>query len=89
MRGATVTTDLRIEYLAYLADFEDTGNLQAAIGFTPWYEQPIPIMRAAESQAMFTLAEIEIARGNQDAAVAYVNAGRESAMMDIIGVPTQ
>lgn len=88
MPGALVNTDLRVDYAAYLSDFEDTGDVTTAVGFTPWFEQPVPIMRAADPLACFILAEIEIARGNEQAAIEYTQAGQDGATTAIIGKAT-
>lgn len=88
MPGALQTTDLRISYAAYLVDFLDTGDVTTAIGFTPWFEQLVPILRSADPFACFVLAEIEMARGNAPAAAAYTQAGRSGAMEAIIGKAT-
>lgn len=85
MPGSLVLMDLRIDFMSYLADFADTGDLASATNFTAWYNQPLPIMRAAESLASYTLAEVERARSNMDAVTAYTNDGQEAATRDILG----
>lgn len=85
MPGATGNIDLRVDFMQYLADFADTGDVTTATGFLAWYNQPLPIMRAAESLASYVLAEIERARGNMDAVTAYTNDGQEAAVRDILG----
>lgn len=84
MPGALALTDLRITYSAYLADFADTGDVTSATNFTPWFEQPVPIMRALDPLASFILAEIEKARGNMDAVAGYIASAENAAMQAII-----
>lgn len=88
MPGALVLTDLRITYAAYLDDFVDTGDVTSATNFTPWFEQPVPIIRALDPLANYILAELEIGRGNGAAAVAYTQAAESAAMTAIIGKAT-
>lgn len=85
MPGSLANMDLRVDYAAYLVDFTDTGDVTSATNFTAWYNQPVPIMRAAESLASYVLAEIERARANMDAVTAYTNDGQEAAVRDILG----
>ena len=85
MPGATGYIDLRVDYQSYLPDFADTGDVTSATNFTAWYNQPLPIMRAAEALANYALAEIERARDNMDAVTAYTNDGQEAAVRDILG----
>lgn len=84
MPGALALTDLRISYAAYLADFADTGDVTTATGFTPWFEQPVPIMRALDPLANYVLAEIERARVNMPAVLAYTTDAENGAMTAII-----
>lgn len=84
MPGALVLTDIRVTYAAYLADFLDTGDVTSAVDFTPWFEQKVPILRALEPLASYTLAELERGRGNADAAAAYTADAERQAMAAII-----
>lgn len=81
MPGASAAFDLRVSYAGYFVDFLDTGDVTTAVGFVPWYQQPVPIMRALESLAGFICAEVEIARGNQNAAITYTAEAKEAAGM--------
>jgi len=83
LAGATATFDLRLSYAGYFPDFADTGDVTTAIGFVPWYNQPVPIMRSFQSLVSYTCAEIEIARGNQSAALAYVAEAEDAIQMII------
>lgn len=59
--GATTTTDIRMRYAAYLADF-------VAATTTPFVNQPVPIMRALNPFCWYLCAEAARARGDLDAA---------------------
>jgi len=56
MPGATISTDLRIRYNAYLADIVDSGT-------TPWFSQYVPIMRCLDALAWYICGEVATARG--------------------------
>lgn len=85
MPGATVITDLRIDYAAYFPDFLDTGTTTVAAAYARWFQQTVPILRALDPLADYICAEVEAARGNIIAAQAYTEAGRRGAMEAIIG----
>ncbi len=59
--GATTPTDLRIRYLKYLDDF-----IEADVGsppvLSPWYLQPVPIVRCTDALSLFICAEVAAAR---------------------------
>jgi hypothetical protein len=61
--GATVLTDLRIRYKAYMLDFVDNSPLPA----TPWYNQLVPIQRCLNAFAWGICSEFSKARGDLDA----------------------
>lgn len=61
--GASGTTDIRLRYAAYLPDFIANSPLTA----TPWYQQPVPIMRAYNALAWGICSETAKARGDVDA----------------------
>lgn len=63
MPGATGTTDIRLRYAAYLGDFVANSPLSA----TPWYQQPVPIMRSLNSLAWYICSEMAKSRGDLDA----------------------
>lgn len=79
MVGTTAAFDLRVDYAGYFADFLDTGDVTTAVDFTPWYEQPVPILRSLNTFADYICAEIERARGNKDAAMAYITSAEDGA----------
>lgn len=79
MPGANTLADIRIRYAAYFPDFADTGDTTSATAFTPWFSQPIPIMRSFDAMVSYVCAEAEKARGNKDAAMAYTADGDASA----------
>ncbi|MDE2099613.1 MAG: hypothetical protein KGL39_20340 [Patescibacteria group bacterium] len=59
MPGATTTTDIRLRYAAYLADFTSA--------VANWPTTQVPIMRCLNSFAWFICAEAARARGDLDA----------------------
>jgi hypothetical protein len=61
MPGSLCVVDLRIRYAAYLPDFITAGQ-------TPWYSQPVPIMRSLDAFAYFICSEVAGPRGDLDAA---------------------
>lgn len=81
MPGAIVDTDLRLSYASYLDDFIDTGDVTTATGFTPWYEQPVPIMRSMDALVNYILAEVATARGNAAAVLAFTADAENSTGM--------
>jgi hypothetical protein len=60
MPGSTTVEDLRLRYAAFLPDITDAG--------TPWYDQPIPIMRCVEPLANYVAYLVAQARGDAQAA---------------------
>jgi hypothetical protein len=67
MPGATGTTDIRLRYAGFLADF-------VASGTTAFTAQPVPIMRSLNSFAWFICSEMARARGDIDAGIFDQNA---------------
>ncbi len=63
MPGATGLTDVRLRYAAYLQDFVANSPTLA----TPWYGQPVPIMRSLNALAWFVCGEMARARTDLDA----------------------
>lgn len=68
--GTTVPFDLRMRYMAYLANFTD---LTVAT-------QPVPIMRCRNAFANFIAAEFSGARGDMDVS-GFLSAAKEDASM--------
>lgn len=58
--GATVVTDLKLFYEAYLPDF-------ATIGDVPWYNSPVPIARCLDALSWLCAYEACKGRGDMDA----------------------
>ncbi len=85
MPGATVATDIRMRYGSYFADPAD--NLPAAN--TPWYAQVIPILRPVDSMADYICREVEIARQNPDAAMAFQASAEANARLIVQRDTTQ
>lgn len=77
MPGATVNTDLRMRYGAYFADPADNSPANN----TPWYGQVIPIMRPIDALADYICREVEIARQNPDAALAFQASAENNARL--------
>ena len=90
MPGATVITDLRIRYAGAFSDFVDVGG-SATWPYqtinTPWFNQPIPIMRCIDSFADYICRELSIARGDMDAAAAF-QASAEMNARKLVGRDT-
>lgn len=85
MPGATVNTDVRMRYGAYFADPAD--NSPAAS--TPWYQQIIPILRPIDALADYICREVEIARQNPDAALAFQASAEANARLIVQRDTTQ
>lgn len=80
--GATVATDIRIRYGAFIGDFEDIASdpgPNQVVG--PWFQQPVPIMRCVDSFADYCCREISIARGDMDGAAAFEASGQANAKL--------
>ena len=71
MPGATVATDFRLRYSAYLADMTDSGT-------TPWFLQSVPIMRCLDALALLICAEVAASK-DTEAAAAFLMAGTDAA----------
>jgi hypothetical protein len=70
MAGSQISEDLRIRYVTYLDDFldieADPGPNQV-VG--PWFTQPVPVMRCADSFSWYIAAELVAARGGDPSAL--------------------
>lgn len=67
--GSLIPEDFRIRYTLFLNDFLDVGSVQ-------WFQQKIPIMRAADALAWFIAAEHISARGDNQVAEICWKSGR-------------
>lgn len=67
--GSQMLEDLRIRHISYIGDFLDVGN-------TPWFAQPVPIMRCADGLAWMICAEIATARGDNALSDVYTGNGQ-------------
>lgn len=65
--GATQNFDLLIEFLSYLPDFADNSPTAS----TPWFNQPVQIMRSQDALASYICAEFMRAMKNEAGAAAY------------------
>ena len=83
MPGAMVATDIRLRYAAYMADFVDVGATAGPnqTANTPWFNQPVPIMRCLDSFADYCCREISIARGDPDGAIAFMASAQANAKL--------
>lgn len=59
MPGSQIIEDLRIRYISYLPDIVDVDG-------TPWFQQPVPIVRIADALSWFICAELAAARSKVD-----------------------
>ena len=63
MPGATVARDIFVRYASFLPDFaNDTPTLS-----TPWYGQPIPMLRCADVLGFYIAAAFAYSRGSEQA----------------------
>ena len=86
MPGATVPRDLFGRYAAFLPDFADNMPLDA----TPWYQQPLPIMRCADILGFYIVGAFAFSRGSEQANAignSFWAQGR-SAMRDYVNSTT-
>ena len=66
MPGATVTRDLWVRYASFLPDFATNSPLDS----TPWYNQPIPMLRVADILGFYIAAAFAFSRGSDQAKAA-------------------
>ena len=83
MPGATVATDLRIRFAQSFLDFTDVGGSPGLnqLANTPWFSQPVPIMRCDDALSDYFCREIKIAVGDMDAAMAFEMSARTNAQL--------
>lgn len=88
--GATSITDINIRYIQMIVDFSDVGAVPGPnqIASTPWFGQPVPIMRCLDALADFLCREIAIAVKNQEAAMAFESSAKGNAQL-IVNRDTQ
>ena len=88
--GSTSIMDINIRYLQLIADFTDVGVTAGTnqIANTPWFGQPVPIMRCMDALADFVCREIAIAVKNMDAGMAFESSGKANAQL-IVNRDTQ
>ena len=73
--GATQNFDLMIEFLSYLPDFADNSPTAS----TPWFNQPVQIMRSQDALSSYICAEFMMALKNAAGAAAYAAAAEDQA----------
>ena len=73
MPGSLVVTDIRSRYAGALLDMSDVAGSPGInqLANTPWYGQPVPIMRCVDSLADYLCREVCVARGDMDGATAF------------------
>lgn len=74
MPGSIQPMDLEIYYSAYMSDF-------ITVGATPWYQQPVPIMRSQSALANYIAAEYANPRGDMDAAGFMTQAEQDARLI--------
>jgi hypothetical protein len=63
MDGATISRDLLVRYASFLPDF---ANNTPILG-TPWYQQPIPMLRCADILGFYIAGAFSFSRGSEQA----------------------
>jgi hypothetical protein len=71
MPGALMVEDFRIRYVKYLPDFVDVGQ-------SPWFVQPVPIMRCSDGFSWFICAEFAEAQGKVEVADRFLQRGKDA-----------
>ena len=75
MPGATVPRDIFVRYAAYLSDAVDNSPTIS----TPWYGQPIPMLRVSDILGYYVAAEFAFSRGSEQARAALIARGEKAA----------
>ena len=88
--GSTSIMDINIRYVQLIVDFADVGVTPGPnqIASTPWFGQPVPIMRCLDALADYLCREIAIAVKNQEAAMAFESSAKANAQL-IVNRDTQ
>lgn len=73
--GAVVPVDVRLRYSQALADLVDDDT-----NHVPWFQQPVEILRCEDSLADYICREVAIAKGLQDAALAFEESAEQNAL---------
>lgn len=81
--GATGTTDIRVRYASYLPDFVDNSPTAT----TPWFMQPIQIMRGMNALSWYICYEFSKSRQDLDAGTFQAEA--EAAALLLVERDTQ
>ncbi len=63
MPGATVLRDIFVRYASFLPDFQNN----TPIASTPWYGQPLPMLRVADVLGFYIAAAFAYSRGSEQA----------------------
>lgn len=74
--GSQNIEDFRIRHVIFMPDFQDSGT-------TPWFQQPVPIVRISDGLSWLICAEIASARG--DDAQDFTDKG-ESALSKVFNL---
>ena len=70
--GSVLPTDIRVRYSAYMADFADDGT-------TPWFAQPVPIVRCQGALSLYLCSELATAAKLPDAAATFLQDAEDAA----------
>lgn len=73
MPGSLMVEDLRIRFVSYFPDLADSGT-------TPWFQQPVPIVRVADGLSWFICAELAGARGDANAESGYTEKAKTALL---------
>lgn len=79
MPGSLVKMDLELYYAAYLIDFATNGD-------TPWYDQPVPILRSLSALSNYICYEFAAPRGDMDAAKFQTDAEADAKLLNNVEV---
>lgn len=71
--GSQIIEDLRIRFVTFLADIVDISG-------TPWFEQPVPIVRIADGLSWLIIAELASARGDSEKEEACMAKGQKGLL---------
>lgn len=73
MPGSLVVTDIRVRFAGAFADMADVAGSPGPnqLANTPWYGQPVPIMRCTDALADYCCREVCVARGDMEGATVF------------------
>lgn len=71
--GSQMIEDLRIRFVSFFPDIVDDGS-------TPWFQQPVPVVRVADGLSWFICAELAIARKEYDIETSCTTEGEKALL---------